>query len=47
MERRHQSRLSITHQSSGQDFFAMICRKMVKGVLALVMIFVSLSNIYS
>lgn len=47
MERRRQSRLSITHQAGGQDFFAMICRKMVKGVLALVMIFVSLSNIYS
>jgi hypothetical protein len=47
MERRRQSRLSITHQSDGQDVFAMICRKMVKGFLALVMIFVSLSNIYS
>ena len=47
IERRRHSRLSITHQSSGQDVFAMICRKMVKGFLALAMIFVSLSNIYS
>ncbi len=47
MERRRQSRLSITHQSGSQNVFALICRKMVKGFLALVMIFVSLSNIYS
>ncbi len=46
-ELRRQSRLRIPHQASSRDFLAMICRKTVKGCLALVMIFVSLSTIYS
>ncbi|MHB8138861.1 MAG: DUF456 domain-containing protein [Smithellaceae bacterium] len=46
-ELRRQSSLRIPHQASSRDFLAMIFRKTVKGLLALVMIFVSLSHIYS
>ena len=46
-ESRRQARLKIPQQAGIRDFFTMICRKTVKGVFALVMIFVSLSNIYS
>ena len=46
-ESRRQARLKIPQQAGIRDIFTMICRKTVKGVFALVMIFVSLSNIYS
>jgi hypothetical protein len=46
-ESRRQARLKIPQQASIRDFFTMTFRKTVKGVFALVMIFVSLSNIYS
>jgi hypothetical protein len=47
MEWLRQSRLKIPHQATRGAFFAMIGIKAVKGVFALIMIFVSLSNIYS
>ena len=46
-ESRRQARLKIPQQAGIRELFTMICRKTVKGVFALVMIFVSLSNIYS
>ena len=42
-----QTKLRSPHQASNRAFFAMIGQKMVKGFLALIMIFVSLLNIYS
>lgn len=42
-----QTKLRSPHQVSNRAFFAMIGQKMVKGFLALIMIFVSLLNIYS
>lgn len=42
-----QAKLRAPHRASNRAFFAMIGQKMVKGFLALVMIFVSLHNIYS
>jgi len=42
-----QAKLRSPHQVSNRAFFAMIGRKTVKGAFALIMIFVSLSHIYS
>ncbi|MEN6467450.1 MAG: DUF456 domain-containing protein [Smithella sp.] len=42
-----QAKLRTPHQASSRAFFAMIGQKMLKGFLALIMIFVSLHNIYS
>jgi uncharacterized protein len=42
-----QSKLKVPHQVSNRAFFAMIGQKVAKGFFALIMIFVSLSNIYS
>jgi len=42
-----QYRLKAPQQVSGSAFFAMIGRKALKGSLALIMVFVSLSTIYS
>ena len=47
MEMFRQSKLKSPHQVSNRAFFAMLGQKTVKGCLALIMIFVSLSNIYS
>ncbi|KAF0156661.1 MAG: hypothetical protein FD159_1698 [Syntrophaceae bacterium] len=47
MELFRQSRLRGPHQVSNRAFFAMIGQRVVKGFFALIMIFVSLSNIYS
>jgi len=47
MEWFRQSELKIPQQATYGAFFAMIGQKMLKGSLALMMIFVSLSNIYS
>lgn len=47
MEMLRQSKLRGPHQVSNRAFFAMIGQKVVKGVFALIMIFVSLSTIYS
>jgi uncharacterized protein YqgC (DUF456 family) len=46
-ESRRQARLKIPQQAGIWDFFTMIGRKTLKGFFALVMIFISLSNIYS
>lgn len=43
----HQSRLKAPHQLSNRIFFAKMGRKALKGSFALVMIFVSLSTVYS
>lgn len=42
-----QSKLKGPHQVSNRAFIAMIGQKTLKGAIALIMIFVSLSNIYS
>ena len=42
-----QSRLKVPHQAPASTFAAMIGKKALKGIFALTMIFVSLSNIYS
>ncbi len=42
-----QSHLRIPQQMSNRDLWAMIGQKMLKGFFALIMIFISLSNIYS
>lgn len=42
-----QTALKIPQQAAMSDFFAMIGQKMFKGVFCLIMIFISLSNIYS
>ena len=47
MEISRQSRLRSSHQATNRAVFAMIGRKAVKGFFALIMIFVSLINIYS
>ena len=47
MELFRQSKLKVPHQASNGAFFAMIGRKLAKGSFALIMIFVSLSHIYS
>ena len=47
MEWLRQSKLKITQQADKEAIFAMIGQKMLKGFFALIMIFVSLSNIYS
>jgi uncharacterized protein YqgC (DUF456 family) len=47
MEWLRQSKLRTPHQASNRAFFAMMGRKAAKGFFALIMIFVSLSNIYS
>lgn len=47
MELLRQSKLKSPHQVSNRALFAMIGQKVVKGFFALIMIFVSLSNIYS
>lgn len=47
MEWFRQTGLKGPHQITGRAFLAMIGRKAVKGILTLLMIFVSLSNIYS
>lgn len=47
MEWLRQSRLKIPHQATHGALLAMMGIKAVKGVFALIMIFVSLSNIYS
>jgi uncharacterized protein len=47
MEWRRQSKLRSPHQATNRAFFAMIGRKTAKGFFALIMIFVSLSTIYS
>ena len=47
MEWLRQSKLKSPQQTDNRAFFAMIGQKMLKGSLALMMIFVSLSNIYS
>jgi len=47
MEWLRQSKLKGPHQVTNRAFFAMMGRKAVKGVFALIMIFVSLSNIYT
>ncbi len=47
MERIRQSHLKSPNRATGGAFLAMIGRKTLKGALALIMIFVSLSNIYS
>jgi uncharacterized protein YqgC (DUF456 family) len=43
----HQSQLKSPDQATKSAFFAMIGQKMLKGFFSVVMIFVSLSNIYS
>jgi hypothetical protein len=47
MEWLRQSRLKSPHQATNGAFFAMMGIKAVKSFFALIMIFVSLSNIYS
>lgn len=47
MESLRQSMSKSPHQVSARAFLAMIGRKAIKGVFALIMIFVSLSNIYT
>ena len=47
VEALRQSKLRGPHQASNWAFFTMIGRKTLKGGFALIMIFVSLSNIYS
>lgn len=47
MELFRQSRLRGPHRVSKRAFFAMTGQRLVKGFFALIMIFVSLSNIYS
>jgi uncharacterized protein len=47
MEMYSQSKLKSPYQATNRAFFAMIGRKSFKGFFALIMIFVSLSNIYS
>ena len=47
MELLRQSKLKGPHQVSNRAFFSMIGQKAVKGFFTLIMIFVSLSNIYS
>jgi len=47
MEWFHQSQIEKPRSGNPRGFFAMIGQKMLKGFLSVVMIFVSLSNIYS
>ncbi|MEE9911070.1 MAG: DUF456 domain-containing protein [Deltaproteobacteria bacterium] len=46
MEMIRQSQIKVPYQISNRAFLAMLGRKAVKGCFALIMIFVSLSNIY-